>query len=454
MSGAPPHDFAARRERVLDMLGPRGALVLPATPEIVIGRDTDLPYVPDANLYYLTGCVQPETVAVFAPDAAGGPFLLFARDRDEERERWTGPRASPRELAERLGADAAFPIGELRDRLPRLLAGCDTVHFPLGWGRDQVERIVLDVLVVGRRARQRTGRGPRALVDPGALLDPLRLVKDDAELARIREAARVTVESFREAAADARPGNGEWQVQSAIEHGFRRRGATRPAFPSIVAAGIHGTVLHYTTNDAHLHAGDLLLVDAGATVDHYSADVSRTWSIDRAPSESQREAHAVVLRAHAAAIDAIRPGVTEAEVHRAALAELLDGMRQLGLIHEPVDAVLAAEDERLRARPSESELPAGKRPERPAFARFFPHRVSHWLGLEVHDVGDYAHDGESRRLEAGMVLTVEPGLYVPPSEDAPPSLHGLGIRVEDDVVVTPDGAEVLTADLATGLQPD
>lgn len=454
MSDAPPPDFAARRRRVLEALGARGALVLPATPEVVIGRDTDLPYVPDPNLYYLTGCVQPETVAVFAPDAHGGPFILFARERDDERERWTGPRASPRELADRLGADAAFPIGELRDRLPRLLAGCDTVHFPLGWGREAVERIVLDVLVGGRRARQRTGRGPRALVDPGVLLDPMRLVKDAAEIARIREAARVTVEAFREAAVDARPGCGEWHVQSAIEHGFRRRGASRPAFRSIVAAGQNATVLHYTENDAPLRAGDLLLVDAGATVDHYSADVSRTWSIDRAPTEAQRDAHAIVLRAHAAAIAAIRPGATEAEVHRAALAELLDGMRHLGLTHESVDAILAAEDERLRARPSESEPPGGQRPERPGFARFFPHRVSHWLGLEVHDVGDYAHDGASRRLEAGMVLTVEPGLYVPPCDDAPLSLHGLGIRVEDDVVVTGEGAEVLTAGLPTGLLPD
>ena len=454
MSDFPPHDFAARRARALDALGERGALVLPASPEIVIGRDTDLPYVPDPNLFYLTGCVVPEAVAVLAPDAPGGPFILFARQRDEERERWTGPREDPRQLGERLGADAAFPLRELGDRLPRLLAGADAVHFPLGWGRADIERIVLDLLANARRSRQRRGRGPQALVDPGAVLDPMRLLKDQAELARMREAARITVESFREAAADARPGGSERHVQSALEHGFLRRGASRPAFPTIVAAGDHATVLHYTANDAPLRAGDLLLIDAGASVDLYAADVSRTWSVDRTPTAPQHDAHAVVSRAHAAAIGAIRPGATEADVHRAALAELLDGMRQLGLVHEPVDAILAAEDERLRARTSESDPPNGAPPQRPPFTRFFPHRVSHWLGLEVHDVGDYAVDGRPRRLEPGMVLTVEPGLYVPSADGAPRDLHGIGIRIEDDVLVTHDGAEVLTGGLSTELRPD
>lgn len=453
MNDFPQHHFAARRSRALEAIGPRAALVLPAAPEVVIGRDTELPYVPDPNLFYLTGCADPEAVAVIGRDVTGGPFVLFARERDAERERWTGPRASPQELAELLGADAAFPIGRLRERLPSLLAGCDTLYFPLRWGRDDVEPVVLDLLAHGRRARQRHGRGPRALVDPGAVLDPMRLVKDDAEIARIRQAARVTVEAFREGAGEARPDCGEWQVQSAIEHGFRRRGARRPAFPSIVAAGANATVLHYTANDARIGAGELLLVDAGANVDHYNADVSRTWAVDRRPTDVQRDVHDVVLRAHAAAIAAIRPGTTEAAVHRAALAELLDGMRNLGLLHETVDAILAAEDERMNARPAETEPPGNAAADRPGFTRFFPHRVSHWLGLEVHDVGEYASDGESRCLEPGMVLTVEPGLYVPPCDDAPRALHGVGVRIEDDILVTPQGADVLTADLSTDLRP-
>jgi Xaa-Pro aminopeptidase len=243
----------------------------------------------------------------------------------------------------------------------------------------------------------------------------------------------------------------EAQVQAALEYAFRRRGASGPAFPTIVAAGDNATVLHYTRNGARLNPADLLLIDAGATVDFYHADVTRTWSLSARPSAAQRDAHAVVLNAHRAALAAVRPGATEAQVHRAALAELLRGMEALGLIEEKADAALAAEEERLRARPSEAEARNGVASKRPAWTRYFPHRVSHWLGLEVHDVGDYTVDGESRRLEPGMVLTIEPGLYIPPDDDsAPAELRGVGVRIEDDVLVVPDGADVLSRGLPTG----
>jgi Xaa-Pro aminopeptidase len=212
-------------------------------------------------------------------------------------------------------------------------------------------------------------------------------------------------------------------------------------------------VLHYTRNDARLGAGELVLLDAGATVDHYHADVSRTWVHRGEPTPAQRDMHAIVMRAHAAAVAAVRPGATEADVHRAALAELLRGMDELGLLTEPPDAALAAEDERLRAKPSEAPPGGAPAPRRPAWTRWFPHRVSHWLGLEVHDVGDYAVDGEPRRLEPGMVLTIEPGLYVPDDEQVPAGLRGVGIRIEDDVLVLPDGSENLTGGLQTGLIP-
>ena len=446
----PPHDHAARRHRALERAGERAALVLPASPEITIGRDTDLPYVVDANLFYLTGCTTPESIAVITSTSDGARFVLFARERDPESERWTGPRESPEEMGERLGADAAYPVRELRERLPRLLAGVDTIHFPLGWGRPQVEGIVMDLAIAARKSRQRSGRGPRALADPGVVLDEMRLIKDEGEIARLRAAARVTVEAFADTHAMLRDAEGEWQVQAAVEHGFRRRGASGPAFQTIAAAGANATVLHYTRNDARTGANDMMLLDAGATVDHYHADVTRTWSINGRPSAPQRDAHAIVRNAHRAAIDAVKPGATEADVHRAALAELLRGMEVLGLLTDNADAALAAEDERLRARPSES-APNGAAPARPAWTRYFPHRVSHWLGLEVHDVGDYATDGTSRRLEPGMVLTIEPGLYVPADdEQAPAELRGLGIRIEDDVLVAPDGAEVLTRGLPAG----
>ena len=447
----PPHDHAARRRRAFERLGERAALVLPAAPEITIGRDTDLPYVVDANLFYLTGCEEPEAVAVLVPGRNGGRFVLFARERDPDSERWTGPREGPDGLRERLGADAAFPVRELRERLPRLLARVDVVHFPLAWGRPDVERIVLDVVVAGRRSRQRSGRGPHAIADPAAILDELRLRKDAAELARMRAAAHVTVEAFAEAAQSVRAAEHEWQVQAALEYGFRRRGASGPAFQSIVASGANATVLHYTRNAAALRSADMLLIDAGATVDHYHADVTRTWSIGGSVSAVQREVHAIVREAHRAAIAAVKPGATEASVHRAALAELLRGMAALGLIRGGADAALAAEDERLAAPPSEDDAPAPKPAQRPAWARYFPHRVSHWLGLDVHDVGDYGVDGAPRRLEPGMVLTIEPGLYIPADDaEAPADLRGLGVRIEDDVLVAHEGADVLTRALPTG----
>ena len=432
-------------------MGERGALVLPASPEVTIGRDTELPYVVDANLNYLTGCTDPDAIAVICASAPRGPFVLFARERDAEVERWTGPREAPEALGERLGADAVFPVRALREELPRLLRGVDTVHFPIGCGRDDLERVVRDILIAARRTSQRSGRGPRAIADPGTVLDELRLRKDDAELTRMRAAARVTVEAFAETGAALADARSERQVQALIEYGFRSRGASGPAFATIAAAGANATVLHYTRNDAAVRASDLVLLDAGATVDHYHADVTRTWSGGNA-SRAQLDMHAIVARAHRAALAAVRPGATEADVHRAALGELLRGMEELGLLSEKADAALAAEDERLRARPSESDAPDGKQPKRPEWTRWFPHRVSHWLGLEVHDVGDYAVAGESRVLEPGMVLTIEPGLYVSAyDEHAPAAMRGIGVRIEDDVLVVPDGSEVLTAALPTGI---
>lgn len=450
MTALPAPDLEGRRARVLSAIGERGALVLPATPEVVVARDTELPYRPDPNLLYLTGSATPGTVVVLCPSAEPGPFLVFASPRDEERERWTGPREGPAAVAERIGADAGFPIGKLPEKLPRLLERADTIYFPVGWGRVDVERLVLSLLVRGRRARQRRGSGPQALVDPGAVLDELRLLKDDAEIARLRRAADATVRGFERAREQVRPGAGEWEVQAAVEAEFRRATGNGPAFPTIAAAGASATVLHYTRNDARLNAGDGLLLDAGATVDGYHADVSRTWSIGE-PRAAVRTLHEVVLRAKRAAADAVRPGATEADVHQAALRVLLGGMHDLELIDETPDAVLAARDERRHARASEAVDPQ-QRERRRTFSRYFPHRVSHWLGLEVHDVGTYEQDGEPRRLQPGMVLTIEPGLYVPDhDEHAPSELRGIGIRIEDDLLVTPDGHENLTAGVSCDL---
>jgi Xaa-Pro aminopeptidase len=423
MSAPDAATLAARRRRVLDDLGEGAAMILPAAPEIVVGRDIELLYRADPDLRYLTAYAEPEAVAVLCP-SADDPFTLFVRDRDAGRELWTGPRADVDETAERYGADAALPVEQLEDALPGLLGGVDRLYFRLGTGRDDVESLVLDILGGGRAARQRSGRGPAELADPGLILDEMRLVKDAGEIDAIREAVGITVRAFQEALPLARAGAGEWEVEAAIEAAFRRAGADGPAFATIAASGPNATVLHYTANSRTMRRGELLLLDAGARHQGYNADLTRTVPVDGRFEGAARHVHDAVLEAERAAIEAVRPGATIPEIHRAALGILVPAMVDLGLLDgEPGDLV---DDEAA------------------AWKAWFPHNTSHWLGLDVHDVGTYARDGEPRPLEPGMVLTVEPGLYIPDSDDAPEPLRGIGVRIEDDVLVTDAGREVLS----------
>ncbi|HET9981956.1 MAG TPA: aminopeptidase P N-terminal domain-containing protein [Longimicrobiales bacterium] len=417
--------YAGRRARVLGALGD-GAMVLPAAPEVRIGRDQDLPYRVDPDLYYLTGYTEPEAVAVLTPGTAT-PFTLFVRPRDPDREVWTGRRGGLEAAREEFGADQAFAIAELPARLAELLAGYDTVYGRFGGGREEVEALLRRILVEARRTRPRKGRGPQALVDPGRLLDDMRLLKDAHELRLMREAAAITAAAFREAALAIRPGAGEWEVQAALDAGFRRRGAEGPAFETIVGSGENAAVLHYVQNDRRMADGELLLVDAGALHGRYAADITRVFPVSGRFSGPQRALYDVVLAAHDAAIAAARPGAPFDAIHEAAARVLVTGLVDLGVLAGEVDALLADEA---------------------AYRPYFPHRTSHWLGLDVHDVGDYARGGAARRLEPGMVLTVEPGLYIAGTAmGAPEALRGVGIRIEDDVLVTVEGPEVLTGEL-------
>lgn len=415
-----------RRTRVLAALGERGALVLAAAPELLVGRDTELRYAPDADLYYLTGCIEPETVLVLCP-SHDVPFTLFVRARDPQRERWTGPRRALDEAREHFGADAVHPIAELRERLPKMLAGADVLHARLEGA--PVATLLPTLVDAGRRRRARHGTGVRTITDPGVLLDELRLYKDAHEVELIRNAARITVAAFDAARAVCADGAGEWEVEAALEATFRRQGGSGPAFPSIVASGANATVLHYVANARRMRAGELLLIDAGARVDMYCADISRTYGVG-AISADHRALHDIVRAAHDRALAAAVPGARIGDVHEAASAALVEGLVELGLM--PSQLAERDRDDALR--------------------RYYPHQTSHWLGLDVHDVGDYVVDGASRLLEPGMVFTVEPGLYVPADdEDAPAPLRGAGVRIEDDVLITPGGAEVLTGGLPTAL---
>lgn len=441
--------YEARRRRVMEQLGGVGALVVAASPELRVGLDVELRYVVDPDLFYLTGCTEPEAVLVLCPAFDESPFTLFIRPRDAEREIWTGTRVGPEAAKETLGADAAHSIGELADRLPRILGHVDRIYARLGGGRHDIDRLLLGIIAHARRSPPRSGRGPHTLSDYALVLNELRIRKDAHEVAAIRAAARISVESFHDAVGAIRPGAGEWQVESEIEHGFRARGASGPAFPTIIASGANATVLHYIDNACGLDDGRLVLIDAGARNAMYCADITRTFPVGGHFTAEQRVLYDGVLAARDAAIANVRPGASVRDIHLTALETLLATLVELGYVQGSVTELMEKERRRIdapkRRKAGESE-DHGK--EEPEHKPFFPHQTSHWLGLDVHDVGDYVVTGQPRALEAGMVLTIEPGLYIPSAATlGPAELAGTGVRIEDDVLVTKDGREVLTAAL-------
>jgi Xaa-Pro aminopeptidase len=420
--GIPADRYAARRERVLEELG-ADAMVLPAAPILHRSRDSELPYRPDSELHYLTGFPEPGALLLLRGFAEERRAVLFTLPRDPEAELWTGPRLGPEAAAEACGLDAGLSNEELPVELPGLLAGAQRVHFRLGAHRD-IEPLVVRALLTARIRGARTGTGPRSVVDPGEILDELRLRKDEYEIELLRRATAVTVQGFREGIAAVAPGRGEWEVQAALESAFRRRGTAGPGFATIVGSGANACTLHYVANADRIAAGDLVLIDGGAEVAMYGGDVTRTVPADGTFGPERRAVYEVVEAARAAAVAAVGPGETIEGVHRAAVKVILAGLVEFGVLSGSEDDLL----------------------EEKAHRPYFPHQTSHWLGMDTHDPGDYARSGASRVLEPGMVLTVEPGLYFPTGSG---HFAGIGVRIEDDVLVSGDGAEVLTADLPT-----
>ena len=405
-------------------------MVLPGAPHRLRSRDTEYPHRPDSELYWVTGLTEPDAVVVIRGGDEPVP-ALFMHPRDPEAELWAGARPDPEETGRTLGAAAVHGLGELHDLLPGILDGADTVYFRLGSHPD-VEPAVVAALRRARRRGPRRGTGPRGVVDPGEILDELRLRKDPWEVAQIRRAVAVTLQAFREMADALRPGVPEWELQAVLEGCFRRLGSAGPAYETIVGTGANACTLHYVRNDRVAGPGEMVLVDAGATWGLYAADVTRTWPVDGTWTPDQRELVGVVDAARGAAVERVAPGVTVAEVHDTAVRVLTEGLVGLGVLAGSVDELVEEE----------------------AYRPFFPHQTSHWLGLDVHDPGDYARDGRSRVLEPGMVLTIEPGLYLPgvavAGHPGAAPFRDMGVRLEDDVLVTPDGHENLTAALATG----
>ncbi len=401
-----------------------GIAILPAAPERRRNGDVFYPYRQDSDFWYLTGFPEPEAICVLSRTAEA-TYTLFVRPRDKEREIWDGKRAGVEGAKARFGADAAYTIDTFEEKLPELLKGHDHVYYRLGH-HERLDALLQQTLE-SLRARNRDGaKVPSAIVDPGTILWEMRLHKGPEEIETLRRVCALTAEGHRSAMAFARPQLTERDVQAAIEYVFRRRGAQAVGYPSIVAGGANATILHYVENDAPLRAGDLLLIDAGAELDGYSADITRTFPVSGRFEGPQRDLYEVVLAAQEAAIESVRPGTRFIAPHETAVRVLTEGLVDLGLLAGEVDALI--EDEK--------------------YKRFFMHKTGHWLGLDVHDVGRYFEgDGSSRTFEPGMVTTIEPGLYVAEDDpEAPEAFRGIGVRIEDDVLVTEAGNEVLTQD--------
>ena len=415
-------EFAKRRQRLMDMMGEGSIAIVPTAPVRPRNRDVEFPFRPDSNFYYLTGFAEPEAVAMLAPGREQGEFVMFCRERDPTQEQWHGGRLGLEGVCERHGADDAFPIGDIDDILPGLLENKSRVYYALGHFPEFDHRMLGWVARVRGGSRSSGGLGAFVMLDH--LVHEMRLFKSRAEVDTMSKAAAVSAAAHERAMRVCRPGMAEYQIEAELLYEFTRAGCRAAAYPSIVAGGANACTLHYTDNTDRLRDRDLLLIDAGAELECYASDITRTFPVNGRFTRAQRDVYSVVLAAQEAAIDTAAPGRTFDDVHMAAVQVLVDGLVDLGALKGRVKRIVQKEK----------------------YKRFYMHRTGHWLGMDVHDVGDYRIDDQSRVLEPGMVMTVEPGLYIAPDDEkAPKRLRGIGIRIEDDVLVTKSGREVLTS---------
>jgi len=417
-----PAPFAARRARLLQAMA-EGVAVIPTAAEHIRNRDTHYPYRSDSYFHYLSGFPEAEAVLVLV--AGDTPkSILFCRTKHEEREIWDGYRYGPEAAKEAFAFDEAFPIEELDAKLPELLANQPVLWTGLGFDPAWDTRVTAALNVV--RGQSRAGkRAPETIRNVRTLLDEMRLIKDEAELDIMARAARISAGAHRRAMAFTRPGCYEYEIEAELLHEFRRQGSPFPAYGSIVAAGGNACVLHYVENNSQVADGDLILIDAGCELEGYASDITRCYPANGRFSGPQKEVYELVLAMQNAAETATRPGASFMAPHDAALKVLAQGLLDLKLLSGTPEEILATE----------------------SYKRFYMHRTSHWLGMDVHDAGEYKDGEQWKTLQPGMVLTLEPGCYIRPADDVPQAFWNIGIRIEDDAVVTPDGCELITNDV-------
>jgi Xaa-Pro aminopeptidase len=414
----------SRRHRFMEAMEEGAAALIVSQPELARNNDTMHEYRQNSDLYYLTGFEEPEAALLFLPKHPEHRFVMFVRPRDPQKEVWTGRRAGVDGVKESFGADTSHTIGELTELLPKYLEGTDRLYVNLGQDHEK-DLLALEMVNRTRRGSRSGLPGPSRLIDAATILHEMRLIKDPGDLEALETATRITAEAHCEAMRSVRPGMYEYELQAVVEYHFRKAGCHRWAYPSIIASGPNATILHYESNSRRLNEGELVLIDAGGEWGFVAADITRTFPVSGRFTPAQRKLYDVVLDAEKKAIEAAVPGAKFTAPHDAALRALVEGMIALGLLAGEPEALIQEET---------------------SYKRYFMHKTSHWLGMDVHDVGRYMVRGEARPLEPGMVLTIEPGLYVAEDDSlAPEEFRGIGIRIEDDILITETGNRILTS---------
>ncbi|MEG4008911.1 aminopeptidase P N-terminal domain-containing protein [Microcoleus sp. Pol11C1] len=422
-----PTEYRQRREQLMAKIG-SGTAIFRSAPAAVMHNDVEYAYRQDSDFFYLTGFNEAAAVAVLAPHHEEHKFVLFVQPKDLEKETWHGYRAGVEGAKELYGADEAFPIAELAEKLPKYLEKADRIYYHFGRDRS-FDQTVLNHWQRLMATYPKRGTGPTAIEDSNIILHPMRLVKSETELALMRKAANISVAAHNRAQEFAKPGRYEYEIQAEIEHTFGLNGCT-PAYPSIVASGYNSCVLHYIENNRQMQENDLLLIDAGCACGYYNADITRTFPVSGKFTAEQQIIYDLVLQAQLQAISQVYPGNPYSKIHETAVRVLVEGLMDLKLLVGDIEEIIKEEK----------------------YKPFYMHRTGHWLGLDVHDVGVYQYGENPQVLQPGQVLTVEPGIYISPyikpvegQPEVPEKWRGIGVRIEDDVLVTLEGQEVLTA---------
>lgn len=421
-------EYRQRREQLMEKIG-QGTAIFHSAPLAVMHNDVEYTFRQDSSFFYLTGFNEPDAVIVLAPHHKEHRFVLFVQPKDPDKEVWTGYRAGVEGAKELYGADEAYPITELNEKLPQYLLAADRIYYHFGRDRNFNETIV-KIWQRLMATYPKRGTGPIAIQDSGTILNPMRQIKSMAELELMRKAAAISVEAHNHAREFAKPGRYEYEIQAEMDYIFRKHGGNGPAYPSIIASGPNSCILHYVENNRQLQDGDLLLIDAGCAYNYYNADITRTFPVNGQFTPEQKIIYDIVLEAQEKAIAQVKPGNPYSQIHDTAVRVLVEGLLDLGLLMGDIEEIIKEEK----------------------YKPFYMHRTGHWLGLDVHDVGVYQYGENPYLLQPGNVLTVEPGIYIGPTTkpvegqpEIPDRWRGIGVRIEDDVLVTADGHEILTA---------